>query len=65
MGDSIPDLYAKNSKQQNISSIVTQEYIDGMGKPLKFDALGYIKSKGPGRFVLDSESALYTKQQYH
>ena len=65
MGNSMPDLYAKNSKQQNISSIVTQEYIDGMGKRLKFDALEYIKAKGPGRFVLDSESALYTKQQYH
>lgn len=64
MGDSIPDLYAKNSKQQNISSIVTKKYIDGVGKPLKFDALGYIKAKGPGRFVLDSESVLYTKQQY-
>lgn len=58
----MPDLYAKNSKQQNISSIVTQKYIDGVGKPLKFDALGYMGAKGPGRFVLDSESALYAKQ---
>lgn len=65
MGDSIPDLYAKNSKQQNIGSTKSQEYIDGMGKPLKFDALGYMEAKDPGRFVLGSESALYTKQQHH
>jgi len=61
----MPDLYAKNSKQQNIGYTKSQEYIDGAGKPLKFDALGYMEAKGPGRFVLDSESALYTKQQYH